>query len=277
MSSAASNLVNKVWNYCNLLRDDGVSYGDYVEQLTYLLFLKMDYERTRPPYNKKSTIPEDYNWASLIELDGLPLERHYRNTLENLGKEPGILGIIFRKAQNKIQNPAHLRRLIVDLIDKEPWSALSADVKGDIYEGLLEKNAQDTKSGAGQYFTPRVLIDAIVDVMRPQPGPPSSIPPRAPAVSSFPRPATSSKNTSSIATRSRHLQTQALYAVELVAATARLCAMNLLLHGLGNEKNIAAGKDSLAAKPSVNYDMVLTNPPFGKKSSVTIINQEATR
>jgi type I restriction enzyme M protein len=126
MSSAASNLVNKVWNYCNLLRDDGVSYGDYVEQLTYLLFLKMDYERTRPPYNRKSGIPEDYNWASLMEMDGLPLERHYRNTLENLGKEPGILGIIFRKAQNKIQNPAHLRRLIFDLIDKEPWNALGA-------------------------------------------------------------------------------------------------------------------------------------------------------
>ena len=170
MSSASSNLVSKVWNYCNLLRDDGVSYGDYVEQLTYLLFLKMDYERTRPPYNHKSTIPDDYNWASLMEVDGIPLERHYRNTLENLGKEPGILGIIFRKAQNKIQNPAHLRRLIVDLIDKEPWSALSADVKGDIYEGLLEKNAQDTKSGAGQYFTPRVLIDAIVEVTRAQPG-----------------------------------------------------------------------------------------------------------
>ena len=169
MSSAAGNLVSKVWNYCNLLRDDGVSYGDYVEQLTYLLFLKMDYERTRPPYNHKSTIPEDYNWASLMEVDGIPLERHYRNTLENLGKEPGILGIIFRKAQNKIQNPAHLRRLIVDLIDKEPWSALSADVKGDIYEGLLQKNAEDVKSGAGQYFTPRVLIDAIVEVMRPQP------------------------------------------------------------------------------------------------------------
>jgi type I restriction enzyme M protein len=170
MSSPASTLVNKVWNYCNLLRDDGVSYGDYVEQLTYLLFLKMDYERTRPPYKHKSTIPEDYNWATLVELDGIPLERHYRNTLENFGKEPGILGIVFRKAQNKIQNPAHLRRLIVDLIDKDPWSALSADVKGDIYEGLLEKNAQDTKSGAGQYFTPRVLIDAIVSVMRPQPG-----------------------------------------------------------------------------------------------------------
>jgi len=264
----------QVWNYCNLLRDDGVSYGDYVEQLTYLLFLKMDYERTRPPYNKKSTIPEDYNWASLIELDGLPLERHYRNTLENLGKEPGLLGIIFRKAQNKIQNPAHLRRLIVDLIDKEPWSALSADVKGDIYEGLLEKNAQDTKSGAGQYFTPRALIDAIVEVMRPQPG--TAIIDPAAGTGGFLLSAASHilKEYKLDRDQVRHLQTHALYAVELVASTARLCAMNLLMHGLGNEKNIAAGKDSLAAKPSANYDMVLTNPPSGKKSSVTIINQE---
>ncbi len=274
MASAASSLVNKVWNYCNLLRDDGVSYGDYVEQLTYLLFLKMDYERTRPPYNRKSTIPEGYNWANLIELDGLPLERHYRITLENLGKEPGILNIIFRKAQNKIQNPAHLRRLIVDLIDKEPWSALSADVKGDIYEGLLEKNAQDTKSGAGQYFTPRVLIDAIVEVMRPQPG--TAIIDPAAGTGGFLLSAASHilKDYKLDRDQVRHLQTHALYAVELVASTARLCAMNLLLHNLGNEKNIAAGKDSLAAKPTVNYDMVLTNPPFGKKSSVTIINQD---
>jgi len=274
MSSAASSLVNKVWNYCNLLRDDGVSYGDYVEQLTYLLFLKMDYERTRPPYNKKSTIPSDYNWASLIELDGLPLEQHYRNTLENLGKEPGILGIIFRKAQNKIQNPAHLRRLIVDLIDKEPWSALAADVKGDIYEGLLEKNAQDTKSGAGQYFTPRVLIDAIVEVMRPKAG--TTIIDPAAGTGGFLLAAATFiiKHHKLDPDQTRHLETGALYAVELVAATARLCAMNLLLHGLGNEKNIAAGRDSLAAKPSVNYDMVLTNPPFGKKSSITVINEE---
>src|ERR1035438_2818378 len=108
MSSPASNLVNKVWNYCNLLRDDGVSYGDYVEQLTYLLFLKMDHDRSRLP-GRKSAIPEDYNWASLIELDGIPLEKHYRDVLDNLGKSDGLLGIIFRKAQNKIQNPAHLR------------------------------------------------------------------------------------------------------------------------------------------------------------------------
>jgi type I restriction enzyme M protein len=207
-------------------------------------------------------------------MDGLPLERHYRNTLENLGKEPGILAIIFRKAQNKIQNPAHLRRLIVDLIDKEPWSTLSADVKGDIYEGLLEKNAQDTKSGAGQYFTPRVLIDAIVAVMRPQPG--TTIIDPAAGTGGFLLSAASHilKDHKLDRDQVRHLQTQALYAVELVASTARLCAMNLLLHGLGNEKNIAAGKDSLAAKPSTNYDMVLTNPPFGKKSSVTIINQD---
>jgi type I restriction enzyme M protein len=274
MSSAASSLVSKVWNYCNLLRDDGVSYGDYVEQLTYLLFLKMDYERTRPPYKNKSTIPAEYNWASLMELDGLPLERHYRNTLENLGKEPGILGIIFRKAQNKIQNPAHLRRLIVDLIDKEPWSALSADVKGDIYEGLLEKNAQDTKSGAGQYFTPRVLIDAIVEVIRPQPG--TTIIDPAAGTGGFLLAAATYilKHHKLDPVQTRHLETGALYAVELVAATARLCAMNLLLHGLGNEKNIKAGKDSLASKPDVNYDMVLTNPPFGKKSSITVINEE---
>jgi type I restriction enzyme M protein len=207
-------------------------------------------------------------------MDGLPLERHYRNTLENLGKEPGILGIIFRKAQNKIQNPAHLRRLIVDLIDKEPWSALSADVKGDIYEGLLEKNAQDTKSGAGQYFTPRVLIDAIVAVMRPQPG--TTIIDPAAGTGGFLLSAAGYilKQHKLDRDQVRHLQTQGLYAVELVASTARLCAMNLLLHGLGNEKNIAAGKDSLAAKPSVNYDTVLTNPPFGKKSSVTIINRD---
>src|ERR1022692_2476944 len=139
--------------------------------------------------------------ASLIELDGLPLERHYRNTLENLGKEPGILGIIFRKAQNKIQNPAHLRRLIVDLIDKEPWSALSADVKGDIYEGLLEKNAQDTKSGAGQYFTPRVLIDAIVQVMRPQPGTAIIDPAAGTGGFLLSASSTSSRTTSSIVTR----------------------------------------------------------------------------
>ena len=168
--SNANQLVQKLWNYCNILRDDGLSYGDYVEQLTFLLFLKMADEQEKPPFNKASRIPKGFGWATLLKLDGDDLETHYRHTLEELGKRPGMLGVIFRKAQNKIQDPAKLRRLIVDLIDKEQWSSLSADVKGDAYEGLLQKNAEDVKGGAGQYFTPRPLIAAMVDVVAPQPG-----------------------------------------------------------------------------------------------------------
>nr|MBC8318114.1 SAM-dependent DNA methyltransferase [Candidatus Desulfobia pelagia] len=165
-----ANIVQKLWNYCNVLRDDGMSYGDYVEQLTYLLFLKMSDERTKAPYNKPSAVPAGYDWPSLIKKDGDELFDHYRHLLDQLGKEKGLLGLIFNKSQNKFQDPAKLRRLLVDLIGKENWSVMSADVKGDAYEGLLEKNAQDTKSGAGQYFTPRPLIQAMVDVVRPKPG-----------------------------------------------------------------------------------------------------------
>ena len=141
--STPSALVQKLWNYCNILRDDGLSYGDYVEQLTFLLFLKMADEQSRPPFNKPSPIPKHKDWPALLAKDGDELEIHYRHTLEELGKRSGMLGVIFRKAQNKIQDPAKLRRLIVDLIDKEQWSSLSADVKGDAYEGLLQKNAED--------------------------------------------------------------------------------------------------------------------------------------
>src|SRR5690606_21599678 len=148
----AQQIVQKLWNYCNILRDDGLSYGDYVEQLTFLLFLKMAHERTQKPWERPSTIPAGYDWPSLLSRDGDDLESHYRHTLETLGTQPGMLGIIFRKAQNKIQDPAKLRRLIVDLIDREQWTIMSADVKGDAYEGLLERNAQDIKGGAGQYF-----------------------------------------------------------------------------------------------------------------------------
>ena len=161
-------IVQKLWNYCNVLRDDGMSYGDYVEQLTYLLFLKMADERTKPPYNQPSAVPAKYNWPSAAQEGRRRSVRPLPPMLEELGKEKGLLGLIFNKSQNKFQDPAKLRRLIVDLIDKENWSAMSADVKGDAYEGLLEKNAQDTKSGAGQYFTPRPLIQAMVDVHRPE-------------------------------------------------------------------------------------------------------------
>ena len=168
MSNSSSAIVQKLWNYCNVLRDAGLSYGDYLEQLTYLLFLKMAHERTEAPFNQPSIIPAENDWPSLFEYEGIALEHHYRDVLQNLGREPGMLGVIFRKAQNKIQNPALLRRLISDLIDREQWTALDADVKGDAYEGLLEKNAEDVKAGAGQYFTPRALIRAMVEVMRPK-------------------------------------------------------------------------------------------------------------
>jgi len=146
MANESSTIVQRLWNYCNVLRDDGVSYGDYVEQLTYLLFLKMADEQTKPPFNKPSTIPPELDWKSLLSKDGDALEVHYRHILETLGKGKGMLGVIFRKSQNKIQDPAKLRRLI-ELINDETWVGLNIDVKGEIYEGLLQKNAEDIKSG----------------------------------------------------------------------------------------------------------------------------------
>ena len=165
----SATIVQRLWNYCHVLRDDGVSYGDYVEQLTYLLFLKMADEQVRE-LGKERVIPEGMGWRSLLARDGDDLETHYRHILTELGKGSGLIPVIFRKAQNRIQDPAKLRRL-VEMIDGETWVGLDMDVKGEIYEGLLEKNAQDIKSGAGQYFTPRPLIQAMVDVMQPCPGP----------------------------------------------------------------------------------------------------------
>ena len=270
-----NGIVQKLWNYCNILRDDGLSYLDYIEQLTFLLFLKMADEQTKAPFNKASIIPKDYDWASLLSLEGDALEIQYRHILENLGKERGMLGVIFRKAQNKIQDPAKLRRLIADLIEKEQWTSLDADVKGDAYEGLLEKNAADVKGGAGQYFTPRPLIRAIVDVMRPAPD--VTIHDPACGTGGFLLIAHDyvSQHYTLDRDQKKHLKFRALTGNELVDSVARLCVMNLYLHGIGGDNcPIQGGVDSLAQKPSVAYEMVLTNPPFGKKSSITVINEE---
>ncbi len=169
MPNESTTIVQRLWNYCHVLRDDGVSYGDYVEQLTYLLFLKMADEQTKPPFGKPSIIPKNLDWSSLLKKDGDALEVHYRHILESLGKAKGMLGVFFRKSQNKIQDPAKLKRLL-ELINDETWVGMDIDVKGEIYEGLLQKNAEDIKSGAGQYFTPRPLIKAMVDVVQPGPG-----------------------------------------------------------------------------------------------------------
>ena len=272
MANGSSTIVQKLWNYCNVLRDDGMSYGDYVEQLTYLLFLKMADERSNPLYNQPSPIPDKYNWQSLLKKDGDDLFDHYRHLLEKLGQEKGLLGLIFGKAQNKFQDPAKLRRLIVDLIDKEDWSSMSADVKGDAYEGLLEKNAQDTKSGAGQYFTPRPLIKAIVDVMAPKPK--ETICDPACGTGGFLLAAhdyITAHYPNMTKDEKKFLKEEALRGWELVQNTARLCAMNMMLHGIGGENLPLNVTDSLASDPGERFEMVLTNPPFGKKSSTTIV------
>ncbi len=275
MTEDPGALVAKLWNYCHVLRDDGLSYGDYVEQLTYLLFLKMADEQTRAPFNRPSVVPSGLDWPSLLRLDGDELEVHYRHILTELGKHPGMLGIVFRKAQNRIQDPAKLKRLIVDLIDKEQWMTLDADVKGDAYEGLLQKNAEDTKSGAGQYFTPRPLIRAIVDVMRPQPG--MTICDPACGTGGFLLAAYERIARGALLDpdQKRQLRYEALHGWEIVDNTARLCAMNLLLHGItaAEAESPIRVDDALKADPGLRFEMVLTNPPFGKKSSVTIVGE----
>ena len=155
-TNTTSGIISKVWSFCHTLRDDGVGYGDYLEQLTYLLFLKMADEFSKPPYNRKLPIPKEYVWESLTSKRGAELEGHYTTLLRELSRTKGFLGQIFTKSQNKIQDPAKLFKLI-DLIDKEQWTVMGADVKGKIYEGLLEKNAEDIKSGAGTVFYPTGL------------------------------------------------------------------------------------------------------------------------
>ncbi len=274
--SESSSVVQKLWNYCNVLRDDGLSYQDYLEQLTYLLFLKMADERAKPPFSQPPIVPAGLDWQSLLDRDGDELEVHYRHLLAELGKSRGTLGVIFRKAQNKIQDPAKLRRLVIDLIDREEWMALDVDVKGDAYEGLLEKNAEDVRTGAGQYFTPRVLIRAIVKVMHPAPD--TTICDPACGTGGFLLAANESigANHRLDLDQKRRLRDEALRGVEIVDATARLCAMNMLLHGIGHPEgdSLITVDDALRSEPSTKFDMVLTNPPFGKKSSYTIVNAE---
>ncbi len=273
MANESAAIVSKLWNYCNVLRDDGVSYGDYVEQLTYLLFLKMADEQTKPPFNRPSIIPANLDWASLLGKDGDELEVHYRHTLDSLAKEKGMLGVIFRKSQNKIQDPAKLRRLI-ELINDETWVGMDIDIKGDIYEGLLQKNAEDIKSGAGQYFTPRALIRAIVNVMKPEPG--MTIYDPACGTGGFLLMAHEyiSNNFQLDKDQKQFLKFSALKGKDIVDSVARLCAMNLFLHGIGGDESPIEVGDSLISDPGDRFDMVLTNPPFGKKSSVTIVNGE---
>ncbi len=270
-------IVTKLWSYCHVLRDTGVGTLDYVEQLTYLLFLKMADEQFELTGSR--VLPEGMDWPSLLALDGDELETHYRKMLEELGREPGALGAVFQKATNKIQQPAILRRVIVDLIGAENWSAMDADVKGDAYEGLLAKGITDGGSKAGQYFTPRPLIRAIVDVMRPQPG--DTICDPACGTGGFLLIAHEyvlAHNKVLDPDQRKHLRDEALRGYDIGDLTYRLCVMNMLLHGIGSPSAPPpiSREDSLAAHPGRTWSMVLANPPFGRKSSVQIVSDEGT-
>ncbi len=271
-----SALVQKIWNFCHTLRDDGVGYGDYLEQLTYLLFLKLAHEYAQEPYNRDIRIPREYDWAGLRSKTGEPLEAHYLATLHRLGQEPGMLGAIFFKAQNKIQDPAKLSRL-VQMIDAENWISLDTDTKGDLYEGLLQKNAEDTKSGAGQYFTPRALIEAMVACVRPEPM--KTIADPACGTGGFFLGAYNwlTRPGARLDKRQKEfLRDEAFLGNEIVPNTRRLCLMNLFLHNIGEldgEPSVERS-DALIAEPKIKVDYVLANPPFGKKSSMTITNEE---
>ena len=273
MQNDSSAIVQKLWNYCNVLRDDGISYGDYVEQLTYLLFLKMADEQTKPPFSRESVVPAGRDWESLVDKDGDALEVQYRDTLDALSTESGMLGVIFKKSQNRIQDPAKLKRLI-QLINDETWIGLDIDVKGTIYEGLLQKNAEDIKSGAGQYFTPRSLIQAIVEVMKPEPM--QTICDPACGTGGFFLAAydfLASRSDQLDRAEKLFLKGNTFHGVDIVDGVVRLCAMNLHLHGIGGAQSPVETRDSLLSDMGQRFDMVLTNPPFGNKSSITIVDE----
>ena len=277
MPDQTSTIISKVWGMCGPLRDDGVSYGDYLEQLTYLIFLKMSDEYSKPPYKRETGIPAGCGWSDMNTLKGAELESKYKSILETLGEQSGTLGKIFQGAVNKISNAAILYR-IVQMIDKENWVSMSTDVKGEIYEGLLQKNAEDVKSGAGQYFTPRPLIRAMVECVRPEPR--KTIADPCCGSGGFLLAAQSYLSDPKHYTLDREakefLKRDTFRGWEIVPTTFKMSLMNLFLHNIGDlygEVPITLG-DALLTDPGERFDYVLTNPPFGKKSSLTFTNEE---
>jgi type I restriction enzyme M protein len=266
-------LISKVWNYAHVLRDEGVGYGDYVGQISFLLFLKMDEERTKL-LGEPSLIPADYVWSTIRGKTGEALDKHYKDALATLSKRTDFVGTLFLKAESKINDPARLQRLVT-LIDGETWMGVNVDVKGTIYEGLLERNAGEVKSGAGQYFTPRPLIQAMVEVV--DPAPHETICDPACGTGGFLLAAyehMKAKPAAADRTVSRRLREHGFRGFDIVPEVVRLCAMNLYLHGIGGDVSPVVPADALANDNGERFDIVLANPPFGKRQSFRIVNQE---
>lgn len=263
--SNTSALIKKVWKFAGILSSSGVAYTDYVSQFTYLLFLKMDYEKNKSTPSS-SLIPHECQWDKLLSVSGEELEKTYTAILSTLSCQNGVIGMIYAKAQNKINEPSKLKQLI-GIINKEEWLGLSSDIKGDIYEGLLEKNARDSKGGAGQYFTPRAVIDAIIECLQPSLGEKLCDP--ACGTGGFLLSAYEYIKRHNTLSRSElnELKTSTLYGQDNTALVASLCTMNMVLHNIGGEEGNITCADSLKEKGSRYYDIIATNPPFGAQDT----------
>lgn len=265
--STEQALTKKVWNLATTLSGQGIGYTDYVTQLTYLLFLKMDAENEKL-FEETSSIPEGYRWSNLIELDGLDLIEQYEKTLKILSEQDNLIGTIFTKAQNKIDKPVYLKK-VVSMIDEEQWLVMDGDVKGAIYEGILEKNGQDKKSGAGQYFTPRPLIQAIVDCVQPKIG--ETVCDPACGTGGFLLAAYDCmKQQSQDKDKRDFLNNKALHGVDNTPLVVTLASMNLYLHGIGTDRSPIACEDSLEKEPDTLVDVILANPPFGTRPAGSV-------
>lgn len=265
--STEQSLTKKVWNLATTLSGQGIGYTDYVTQLTYLLFLKMDAENEKL-FEETSSIPEGYRWSNLIELDGLDLIDQYEKTLKILSEQDNLIGTIFTKTQNKIDKPVYLKK-VISMIDEEQWLVMDGDVKGAIYEGILEKNGQDKKSGAGQYFTPRPLIQAIVDCVQPKIG--ETVCDPACGTGGFLLAAYDCmKQQSQDKDKREFLNNKALHGVDNTPLVVTLASMNLYLHGIGTDRSPIACEDSLEKEPDTLVDVILANPPFGTRPAGSV-------
>jgi len=257
------DIVNKLWGMCNTLRHDGIDYGDYVEQLTYLLFLKMADERS-------VKLPRDCDWETLKSKSGTDLTDHYLGLLQTLRDEKGLLGEIFAQSMPKFSNPVNLKK-IISMIDAEDWSSLGVDVKAQAFEGLLEKAASEGKKGAGQYFTPRPLIQSIVRVMKPDPLENPEMKISDPGcgtggflVASYEWLIEKTKGALPV-DEIKRIKEKTYFGQDLVARPRRLALMNLFLHGI--QPTIYLGDTIYESDRGERYDVVLTNPPFGSKGA----------
>ena len=259
-----TDIVQKLWGFCHTLRHDGIDYGDYIEQITYLLFLKMADERA-------IKLPEGCDWPSLRDKSGTHLTDYYIDLLRTLGKNTGLLGDIYAGAQSRFSNPVNLKKLI-NLIDETEWTSLGVDVKAEAYEGLLEKAASEGKKGAGQYFTPRILIQSIVRCMKPDPRAHKEFTICDPAcgtggflVAAYEWLMLATEGGALDRAISKRVKHGTYFGNELVARPRRMALMNLYLHGL--EPEISLGDSIYEVPDSRRFDVVLTNPPFGTKGA----------